>query len=285
MSDQERVRASTLDEFDDDFPTNDVIQNVEDSYESGDSDADEMRTPGIFTTKDGPRRVFVVQKLQRASGGFRPSFLFEGSIVEITTDAAGGAESSTSIDTGLILSLRYEPPSPKFKRQCPALSSYRLKLSKGNEFLYLLRGLPKLVEIDTAALALRWGSLELAFTCVLELNTMLTAVRHVELTEQPLWPAGSVRLWARGSGGAALNVDDVPSTSGADSSSSSSAGGLVAALEARASKALAALQAYMPAAWGTGSAASESSWVPAAFGLSAAAVALGAFGLYRWSRT
>ena len=67
------------------------------------------------------------------------------------------------VERDLTLSLRYEPPSPKFSRQCPTSASYRLKVSKGSEFLYLTRGLTRSIRIDRLDLVVTWGNLELAF--------------------------------------------------------------------------------------------------------------------------
>ena len=66
--------------------------------------------------------------------GCRPSFLFAGYVVEqaLSTDLPSSLRiqsKDTVVEKDLTLSLRYEPPSPKFSKQCPTSASYRLKVS------------------------------------------------------------------------------------------------------------------------------------------------------------
>ena len=160
--------------------------------------------PRIFSTEVA-RRLFVVQSTSRAHRGCRPSFEFEGYIVEVGAgllrgqatgdasepDSAGGSSAGTRgtqklVDSGLTLSLRYEPPSPKFSRQCPDYASYRLKLCKGPEFLYSVRGLQRQLHVNSKAFFVVWGNLELAFRSGGELTNFLEALRYVDLTETAL---------------------------------------------------------------------------------------------------
>ena len=152
--------------------------------------------PRIFSTEVA-RRLFVVQSTSRAHRGCRPSFEFEGYIVEVGAgllhDGGGSGEEVDSargtqklVDSGLTLSLRYEPPSPKFSRQCPDYTSYRLKLCKGPEFLYSVRGLQRQLHVNSKAFFVVWGNLELAFRSGGELTNFLEALRYVDLTETAL---------------------------------------------------------------------------------------------------
>ena len=149
--------------------------------------------PRIFSTEVA-RRLFIVQSTSRAHRGCRPSFEFEGYIVEVgagllrdggeAVDSARGTQKL--VDSGLTLSLRYEPPSPKFSRQCPDYTSYRLKLCKGPEFLYSVRGLQRQLHVNSKAFFVVWGNLELAFRSGGELTNFLEALRYVDLTETAL---------------------------------------------------------------------------------------------------
>ena len=152
--------------------------------------------PRIFSTEVA-RRLFVVQSTSRAHRGCRPSFEFEGYIVEVGAgllrDGGGSGDEVDSargtqklVDSGLTLSLRYEPPSPKFSRQCLDYTSYRLKLCKGPEFLYSVRGLQRQLHVNSKAFFVVWGNLELAFRSGGELANFLEALRYVDLTETAL---------------------------------------------------------------------------------------------------
>ena len=88
-----------------------------------------------------------------------------------------------TIERDLTLSLRYEPPSPKFSRSCPTSTSYRLKVSRGTDFLYLTRGLTKKIRVDKVDLVVTWGNLELAFANSEELGIFVSALRYVDFVE------------------------------------------------------------------------------------------------------
>ncbi|UPQ99156.1 hypothetical protein HOP50_03g24630 [Chloropicon primus] len=144
---------------------------------------DEESEPiSIFSTAD-KRRLFVVEDIIKVCSGCRPSFLFTGYVVE---HAPGALPSSLrlssrekTIEKDLTLSLRYEPPSPKFSRSCPTSTSYRLKVSRGAEFLYLTRGLTKKIRVDERELVVTWGNLELAFANSEELKIFTSALKYV----------------------------------------------------------------------------------------------------------
>ena len=157
----------------------------------------------------GTRRSFVVQQIIRANSSHRPSFTFVGYAVEYAgargsqtdrgnsagnmsarqhrpgSQTARGGQSQRArlvvIAGGLTLNITYEPPSPKFHQQCPDSSSYRLKLFKGDDFLYSVRGLPQLVKVHPNAYIVRWGPLELQYSSRQQLDTFTTSVKHVEL--------------------------------------------------------------------------------------------------------
>ena len=68
---------------------------------------------------EGARRYFRVVETVRITSSYRPSFQFSGCIVEERGGGGAGPASETTIESNLTLSLQYEPPSPKFTRQCP----------------------------------------------------------------------------------------------------------------------------------------------------------------------
>ena len=157
----------------------------------------------------GIRRSYVVQQITRANSSHRPSFTFLGYAVEYMdgrgsqtdrgssagnmsarSDKAGsqtarGGQSQRSrlvvVASGLSLNITYEPPSPKFHQQCPGSSSYRLKLFKGTDFLYSVRGLPQQVKVHQSAYIVRWGPLELQYNSKQQLEMFTSAVKHVEM--------------------------------------------------------------------------------------------------------
>ena len=97
-----------------------------------DEDDGESEPISIFSTAD-KRRLFIVEDIIKACAGCRPSFLFTGYVVERSPGALPSSLRLSSrektIEKDLTLSLRYEPPSPKFSRSCPTSTSYRLKVS------------------------------------------------------------------------------------------------------------------------------------------------------------
>ena len=108
--------------------------------------------------------------------------------------------SSSSIDEGpspLSLSLRYEPPSPKFSRLHPSLTSYRVKLVQGssNQFIYMHRGLPKVCLVDRGARCLTWGELQLVMRDTAQLNSVLAVLRHADVQHVTVWPPQIAMLW------------------------------------------------------------------------------------------
>ena len=189
--------------------------------------------PGQNISLCASGRIFLCSELERASGGFRPSFLISGHLMDIVHDdeqcpgrvhehrmlqclrwppvhssqhiqsaclpttahicilhPAGSHRlvqlPSTKGSGGFQLSLRYEPPSPKFSRSCPGMTSYRLKLLQGAgedaTFIYLLRGLPKELFVDHQALAVGWGQLQVRCAlCIARTSThplSLSACMH-----------------------------------------------------------------------------------------------------------
>eukprot|EP00873_Tetraselmis_striata_P013030 jgi/Tetstr1/433294/TSEL_022581.t1 len=158
-------------------------------------------SPAIFTSA-GYRRIFIVEQIIKASGVHRPTFQFFGYIVELPMArewaVAGDHSPPTSPQAGtgarvlecdLMLTLRYEPPSPKFRSKCPGFTSYRLKVSRGMEFLYSMRGLQKQMWVDSTSRVAVWGKLELAFGSPAEIGHFLNILRHVDVTEQTLLDA------------------------------------------------------------------------------------------------
>mmetsp|Transcript_9775 Transcript_9775/g.33735 ORF Transcript_9775/g.33735 Transcript_9775/m.33735 type:complete len:238 (+) Transcript_9775:100-813(+) len=151
-----------------------------------DEDDGESEPISIFSTAD-KRRLFIVEDIIKACAGCRPSFLFTGYVVERSPGALPSSLRLSSrektIEKDLTLSLRYEPPSPKFSRSCPTSTSYRLKVSRGAEFLYLTRGLTKKIRVDKVQLVVLWGNLELAFANSEELGIFTSALKYVDVEE------------------------------------------------------------------------------------------------------
>ena len=167
----------------------DSLQDLEQADEADEAgELWETEQPmSIFTTAD-KRRLFIVEEIIKACAGCRPSFLFTGYVVEHAHDNDPSPlrmvkSEEKTIERDLTLSLRYEPPSPKFSRSCPTSTSYRLKVSRGTDFLYLTRGLTKKIRVDKVDLVVTWGNLELAFANSEELGIFVSALRYVDFVE------------------------------------------------------------------------------------------------------
>jgi len=184
--------------YDDD---SDVVDDEGVSAEECDDDAwDVCAVPKLFTT-EGTRRLFKVQKTLRVGGNHRPTFEYFGYVVEVPTQRGPTSQlegldvitedSEGVVERDLTLSLRYEPPSPKFKQQCPLFASYRLKLSRGSEFIYSTRGMEKTLTCNQKSLVAVWGSLEIAFLQQSDLNLFISSLKYVEVSNelQPLEPS------------------------------------------------------------------------------------------------
>ena len=154
-----------------------------------------------------------MQQITRANSSHRPSFTFVGYVVEYTggsgnktergssagnlssrqqregSQTARGGQSQRSriivVASDLSLNITYEPPSPKFHQQCPGSASYRLKLFKGSDFRYSVRGLPQQVKVHQNAYVVRWGPLELQFSSKQQLDIFASSIKHVELEWTP----------------------------------------------------------------------------------------------------
>lgn len=59
------------------------------------------------------------------------------------------------------------------------LRACRLKLLQGTQFIYLLRGLPRVLILDHPARAVGWGVLQLVFSTTQQLECFLAVLRHV----------------------------------------------------------------------------------------------------------
>lgn len=146
------------------------------------------------------RRVFWVERTEFTGGDHRPCFTFHGAVVEINQSAAPTSTSTTTSSTmteqrtlsstqsshqrllekGLTLSVRYEPPSPKFSHKCPSSASYRLKVARGKDFLYSTRGMEKSLLVDYSAHHAVWGDLELHFVQQAEMRRFMIRLKHVK---------------------------------------------------------------------------------------------------------
>jgi len=163
----------------------------DDDEEGSDNDEwDVCAVPKIFTT-EGARRVFVIENTLRVGGNHRPSFEYFGYVVEVPTSVPPHEDlkplaraHDARVETNLTLSLRYEPPSPKFKRQCPQFASYRLKVSRGNDFVYSTRGMDRQLQCYRSSLVAVWGPLQLSFLQPDDLSVFLAALKYVEVADQ-----------------------------------------------------------------------------------------------------
>ncbi|KAK3280015.1 hypothetical protein CYMTET_12125 [Cymbomonas tetramitiformis] len=173
---------------DSDWGDEDLVVSDDDGESSSENDEwDVCAVPRIFTT-EGVRRLFKVEKTLRVGGNHRPSFEYFGCVVEVplswdVSKALADLSDDKLVERDLTLSLRYEPPSPKFKRQCPHYTSYRLKVSRGTDFIYSTRGMDKQLTCNRRAMVAVWGNLEIAFKEDIDLSTFLAALKYVEVSE------------------------------------------------------------------------------------------------------
>ena len=155
----------------------------------------------------------MVKQVIRAQASHRPAFTFSGYSVEhhgsgseTERGAASGASShrqsrgsqtarggQTSrarlvvVASDLTLDIAYEPPSPKFSSQRPGISSYRVKLSSGTDFLYSTRGLPEQITVDQNKSLIIWGPLELQYSSKQQMQRFTENVKHVKVSvRQPV---------------------------------------------------------------------------------------------------
>ena len=124
------------------------------------------------------RRVFRVERTEFSGGHHRPCFTFHGLVVEGSTEQQQ-QQQQRILEDGLTLSVRYEPPSPKFHHKCPSSASYRLKVARGKDFLYSTRGMERSLYVDYTAQHAIWGDLELHFTQKADLKRFMLGLKHV----------------------------------------------------------------------------------------------------------
>ena len=104
-----------------DLLVDDDDEEVEDD-EGISSEEDSTGYPSVSPMGDS--RIFVVSRVVRSSGGFRPSCLMEGCVCDVRDSSTGPSLHPVSPGS-FQLSIRYEPPSPKFSRNKPEFISYR----------------------------------------------------------------------------------------------------------------------------------------------------------------
>ncbi|GAX78523.1 hypothetical protein CEUSTIGMA_g5963.t1 [Chlamydomonas eustigma] len=177
----------------DEFEVEDVCEESE-----GEEEPSCSVSGSLLDNSLGIGRVFIVSTA-RTTGGHRPSCTFEGQLYEVCVSSSGGAYLQKVLQgeepEPLSLSLRYEPPSPKFSRLHPALTSYRVKLLQGDHFIYLHRGLPKVCLVDRQARCLSWGQLQLIMRDTQQLNAVLAVLRHADVQHRTVWPPQVSMLW------------------------------------------------------------------------------------------
>eukprot|EP00798_Chlamydomonas_sp_ICE-L_P020606 gene20606-27406_t len=154
----------------------------------------------------GLGRVFRVFGRLRALMGHRPSILLAGWLEEIVQKPDGsvalervavrGLEGKASDEEhGLQISLRYEPPSAKFKASRGV--SFRLSVIEQGHPLLSCRGLPLVLNIQAGALAVAWGPLQIVFENGDQMDAFFQVVsKYVEIAPVQLWPPHVVQLWA-----------------------------------------------------------------------------------------
>eukprot|EP01025_Chloroclados_australasicus_P010469 TRINITY_DN14240_c0_g1_i2.p1 TRINITY_DN14240_c0_g1~~TRINITY_DN14240_c0_g1_i2.p1 ORF type:complete len:280 (+),score=23.89 TRINITY_DN14240_c0_g1_i2:51-842(+) len=201
----ETVKTCLKQKEDDVINEQGIIADINDA--DSESDLSRHQVAKLQPNENGCQRVFLVHNIVKAAGEFRPSFVFEGDVVEfqpqlkitpndfanskqinaICDDQAILTRSDNKdvhvIQQGLRLSLRYEPPSPKFRREYPGCSSYRMKVFKGSEFLYSMRGLREEMIVDMRAMYADCGPVSFAFVNNDDLSQFLTVIKHVEVVE------------------------------------------------------------------------------------------------------
>ncbi|GIL63899.1 hypothetical protein Vafri_17913 [Volvox africanus] len=175
-------------------PDSEVIQVDSDHDDSDDEEAIDLSDSkgALF---GAPQQVFIVRALSKAMTGFRPSVMCEGFLAELSKSSSGYILAPLGRDQQL--SFKYEPPSPKFSRKRPSCVSYRLQLLHGSQFLYSLRGLPKVLRCQRSVHALEWGPVHLVFASAADLDTFLATLKYVDVEEmaalgQPMTPGGAV---------------------------------------------------------------------------------------------
>ncbi|GLI65900.1 hypothetical protein VaNZ11_009547 [Volvox africanus] len=161
-------------------PDGEVIQVDSDHDDSDDEEAIDLSDckGALF---GAPQQVFIVRALSKAMTGFRPSVMCEGFLAELSKSSSGYILAPLGRDQQL--SFKYEPPSPKFSRKRPSCISYRLQLLHGSQFLYSLRGLPKVLRCQRSVHALEWGPVHLVFASAADLDTFLATLKYVDVEE------------------------------------------------------------------------------------------------------
>ncbi|GIL93135.1 hypothetical protein Vretifemale_20598 [Volvox reticuliferus] len=161
-------------------PDGDVIHVDSDHDDSDDEEAVSLSDcgDGLF---GAPQQVFIVRALSKAMTGFRPSVMCEGFLAELSKSSSGYILAPLGREQQL--SFKYEPPSPKFSRKRPSCVSYRLQLLHGSQFLYSLRGLPKVLRCQRSAHALEWGPVHLVFASAADLDKFLATMKYVDVEE------------------------------------------------------------------------------------------------------
>ncbi|KAG2489455.1 hypothetical protein HYH03_012091 [Edaphochlamys debaryana] len=185
-----------------------AIPEVIDEDTSDDEPGDEEA--GVFAPDSA---LFVCTSISRAVSGFRPAVLCEGYMATLSAGSQGFSLTRTGSDQHL--SFKYEPPSPKFARKRPGSVSYRLQLLHGSQFLYSLRGLPRVVRCQRAARALEWGPVHVVFCAAKDMDTLLATIRYVDVEE--------VGPWGQAVAAAALSPAASPPTSNSASAAASPA--------------------------------------------------------------
>lgn len=123
-------------------------------------------------------RVFVVDGLVRARSGPRAMVCVTGALLEVEgvprgalagpTEASFRGGRARVLRSGLLLTVRFEPPSPKFRHKHGGdMVSYRLVVSEAGDeagaFLFSLRGMSSVAWRDPSQGVVMWGRLWLHF--------------------------------------------------------------------------------------------------------------------------
>lgn len=160
----------------------------------------------------GPTPVFLIDTIIKATGGFDPCFLFQGTLrtpqgVHCQTTslfAATNSEASSALPVSscspsqpLSLYISYDQPSPRQKRPRLDVAPYRYSVrdEADDSLMVCCRGLPTEILIDEEMRLAVWGKdLALSFPSMEDIRHFAKCLRSVSLTRTDLMTHPSAAL-------------------------------------------------------------------------------------------